>query len=136
MWLSSKESHRELTNATKLHRKSGVAKWRDLLFLFRFSHTLFSPWGGWPIQALFWLEWAMHLTKICPRNKIEGCPTLKWSRKKVSPTKGSALHAAEKLFRLKGTGFKSPCMTIARQQHRKVRLEPRGQTDTDEDFRG
>jgi hypothetical protein len=26
-------------NATKVHRKSGVAKWRDLLFLLRFSHT-------------------------------------------------------------------------------------------------
>jgi len=30
-------------NATKVHRKSGVAKWRDLLFLFRFSHTLLKP---------------------------------------------------------------------------------------------
>ena len=26
-------------NATNVHRKSGVAKWRDLLFLFRFSRT-------------------------------------------------------------------------------------------------
>ena len=30
-------------NATNVHRKSGVAKWRDLPFLFRFSHTLKCP---------------------------------------------------------------------------------------------
>jgi hypothetical protein len=30
-------------NATKFHRKSGVAQWRDLRFLFRFSRRLFSP---------------------------------------------------------------------------------------------
>jgi hypothetical protein len=29
-----------LANATNFYRKFGVAKWRDLLFLFRFSHTL------------------------------------------------------------------------------------------------
>jgi hypothetical protein len=30
-------------NATNVHRKSGVAKWRDLLFLFRLSHTPLEP---------------------------------------------------------------------------------------------
>jgi hypothetical protein len=34
-----KESRMNLANATKLNRKSGVAEWRDLRFLFRFSHT-------------------------------------------------------------------------------------------------
>ena len=32
----------KLANATKLNRKSGVAEWTDLLFLFRFSRRLFS----------------------------------------------------------------------------------------------
>jgi hypothetical protein len=32
----------KIANATKLNRKSGVAEWRDLRFLFPFSHTLFS----------------------------------------------------------------------------------------------
>jgi hypothetical protein len=27
----------KFANATNLHRKSGVAQWRDLLFLFRFT---------------------------------------------------------------------------------------------------
>ena len=30
----------KFANAVKVNRKSGVAKWRDLLFLFRFSQTL------------------------------------------------------------------------------------------------
>ncbi|HET6215990.1 MAG TPA: hypothetical protein VFE27_03160 [Acidobacteriaceae bacterium] len=30
------------TNATDVHRKSGGAQWRDLLFLFGFSQTLFT----------------------------------------------------------------------------------------------
>jgi hypothetical protein len=38
--LSLEERRMRSANATKVHRKSGVAKWRDLLFLFRFSHTL------------------------------------------------------------------------------------------------
>jgi hypothetical protein len=33
----------KFTSATRVHGKSRVAKWGDLLFLFRFSHTLFSP---------------------------------------------------------------------------------------------
>jgi hypothetical protein len=33
----------KFANATNLHRKSGVAQWRDLLFLFRFKRRLFSP---------------------------------------------------------------------------------------------
>jgi hypothetical protein len=32
-------------NATNFYRKSGVAKGRDLLFLFRFSHTLYQPFS-------------------------------------------------------------------------------------------
>jgi hypothetical protein len=39
-----KEKRMRLDNATKVHRKSGVAKWRDQLFLFQFTHTLFSPY--------------------------------------------------------------------------------------------
>jgi hypothetical protein len=35
-----KERRKKFVNATKVHRKSGVAQWRDLLFLFRFSDTL------------------------------------------------------------------------------------------------
>ena len=38
--LSFKERRMKCANATKLHRKSGVAQWRDLLFLCR-SHTPF-----------------------------------------------------------------------------------------------
>jgi hypothetical protein len=30
----------KFANATNLDRKSGVAQWRDLLFLFQFSHRL------------------------------------------------------------------------------------------------
>jgi hypothetical protein len=33
----------KFANATNLHRKSGGAQWRDLLFLFQFSRKLFSP---------------------------------------------------------------------------------------------
>jgi hypothetical protein len=33
----------KFANATNLNRKSGVAQWRDLRFLFRFSRRLFSP---------------------------------------------------------------------------------------------
>jgi acyl-CoA thioester hydrolase len=36
----------KFANATDLDRKSGVAEWRDLLFLCRFSRRLFSPGGG------------------------------------------------------------------------------------------
>src|SRR6202000_1775337 len=36
----SKESRMKFANATNLDRKSGVAQWRDLLFLFQFSHRL------------------------------------------------------------------------------------------------
>jgi hypothetical protein len=32
----------KFANAANLHRKSGVAQWRDLLFLFRFSLRLSS----------------------------------------------------------------------------------------------
>jgi hypothetical protein len=35
-----KESRMRFADATELYRKSGVAKWRELLFLFRFSYTL------------------------------------------------------------------------------------------------
>jgi hypothetical protein len=35
---SRKGSRMKLANATNLNRKSGVAQWRDLLFLFRLSH--------------------------------------------------------------------------------------------------
>ena len=38
-----KERPMRSVNATNLHRKSGVAQWRDLLFLFRFKRRLFSP---------------------------------------------------------------------------------------------
>jgi hypothetical protein len=31
----SKEGRMKCTNATKVHRKFGVAKWRDLQFLFQ-----------------------------------------------------------------------------------------------------
>jgi hypothetical protein len=41
--LSLKERRMRSANATNVHRKSGVAKWRDLPFLFRFSHTLKCP---------------------------------------------------------------------------------------------
>src|SRR5580700_5617030 len=37
----SKESRMKFANATNLDRKSGVAQWRDLLFIFQFSHRLF-----------------------------------------------------------------------------------------------
>ena len=37
---SRKESRMKFANASNLHRKSGVAEWRDLLFLFRFSRRL------------------------------------------------------------------------------------------------
>jgi hypothetical protein len=37
-----KEGRMKFDNATKIHRKSGVAQWRDLRFLFRFSHRLFA----------------------------------------------------------------------------------------------
>jgi hypothetical protein len=30
----------KFANAVKVHRKSGVAEWRDLLFSFQFSQTL------------------------------------------------------------------------------------------------
>jgi hypothetical protein len=30
----------KFANANKFDRKSGVAQWKDLLFLFRFSHRL------------------------------------------------------------------------------------------------
>jgi hypothetical protein len=30
----------KFANANKFDRKSGVAQWRDLLFLFRFSHRI------------------------------------------------------------------------------------------------
>jgi hypothetical protein len=43
MRLSLKESRMEFTGATKVNRKPGGAEWKDLLFLFRFSHTLFRP---------------------------------------------------------------------------------------------
>ena len=36
----SKESRMKLANATNLDRKSGVAQWRDLRFLFQFSRKL------------------------------------------------------------------------------------------------
>ena len=36
----------KFANASNLHRKSGVAEWRDLLFCFQFSRRLFSPGGG------------------------------------------------------------------------------------------
>jgi len=36
----------KLDNATDLDRKSGVAQWRDLLFLFWFSRALFRPLKG------------------------------------------------------------------------------------------
>jgi hypothetical protein len=37
-----RESRMQILNATGLHRKSGGAQWRDLRFLFRCSHTLYS----------------------------------------------------------------------------------------------
>ena len=45
----------KFANATNLDRKSGVAQWRDLLFLFQFSHRLsraglkfgYRPSGPW-----------------------------------------------------------------------------------------
>jgi hypothetical protein len=41
-----KESRMKFANATNLNRKSGVAQWRDLLWLFsRFSRRLFRPRG-------------------------------------------------------------------------------------------
>jgi hypothetical protein len=35
-----REGRMRFDNATKFHRKSGVAQWRDLRFLFRFSRSL------------------------------------------------------------------------------------------------
>jgi hypothetical protein len=41
--LSRKERRMMFANAYKFNRKSGVAKWRDLRFLFQFSRTLLAP---------------------------------------------------------------------------------------------
>jgi hypothetical protein len=40
-----KEGRMKCTNATKFHRKSGVAKWRDLLFMIR---SIESEWKRYP----------------------------------------------------------------------------------------
>jgi hypothetical protein len=39
----SKESRMKFANAANLDRKSGVAQWRDLRFLFQFSRKLLGP---------------------------------------------------------------------------------------------
>src|SRR5580704_9991448 len=43
MRLSLKESRMKFTSAAKFNRKSGGAEWRDLRFLFRFSHPSPKP---------------------------------------------------------------------------------------------
>ena len=43
----------KFANASNLHRKSGVAQWRDLLFCFQFSRRLFSPDNHHQNQSAF-----------------------------------------------------------------------------------
>jgi hypothetical protein len=58
-----KEGRMNCTNATKFHRKSGVAQWRDLLFLFysaavRVYHALgFRVWLAGAKARMIKIEW-------------------------------------------------------------------------------
>ena len=59
-----KESRMKFASATKLDRKSGVAQWRDLRFLFlclrqQAPRLLYTPLAGVFDAVLFMLSWAV-----------------------------------------------------------------------------
>jgi hypothetical protein len=64
----------KFANATNLNRKSGVVvQWSDLrcaflpgIFATRANlHLYFQRLRGWPIQAIFWLEWDTFPAPSC-----------------------------------------------------------------------